>query len=61
MDVIRTGTDLARNSFSICGVDSHDKIVLRTTLKSKDLLGFLSNISSCVIEWFDAARCCVMI
>ena len=49
MNIIRIGIDLAKNSFSICGMDSHGKIVLEKTLKCKDLLSFLSNISPCII------------
>ena len=49
MNIIRIGIDLAKNSFSICGVDRHDKIVLEKTLKRKDLLSFLSNINPCII------------
>lgn len=49
MNIKRIGIDLAKNSFSICGVDEADKIVLEQTLKRKDLLVTLSNISPCLI------------
>ena len=49
MNINRIGIDLAKNSFSICGVDETDKIVLEQTLKRKDLLPILSNISPCLI------------
>lgn len=47
--ITRIGIDLAKNTFSICGVDSHDKIVLERTLKRKDLLPFLANLPPCMI------------
>ena len=49
MNIKRIGIDLAKNSFSICGVDENDKIVLECTLKRKDLLKRLATINSCVI------------
>lgn len=49
MNIKRIGIDLAKNSFSICGVDETDKIVLEKTLKRKDLLVFLSQINPCQI------------
>lgn len=45
----RIGIDLAKTSFSICGVDAHDKIVLERTLKRKELLGFFSNTNHCIV------------
>lgn len=47
--ITRIGIDLAKNTFSICGVDSHGKIVLERTLKRKELLDSLANIPSCMI------------
>ena len=44
MSIIRFGIDLAKNSFAICGVDSHEKIVLRKTLKRERLLEFFANV-----------------
>jgi len=49
MNIKRIGIDLAKNSFSICAVDTDDKIVLERTLKRKDLLAFLSNVKPCVM------------
>ena len=49
INIIRIGIDLAKNTFSICGVDNHDKIVLEKTIKRKDLLSFFSNIKPCII------------
>ena len=49
MNIIRIGIDLAKNTFSICGVDNHDKIVLEKTIKRKDLLSFFSNVKPCII------------
>lgn len=47
--ITRIGVDLAKNVFSLCGVDPNDKIVLERTLKRKDLLAFLANIPPCLI------------
>lgn len=49
MNIKRVGIDLAKNSFSICGVDDNDKIVLERTVKRKELLKTLANISPCLI------------
>lgn len=48
-NITRIGIDLAKNTFSICGVDTQDKIVLERTLKRKDLLSFFSNLTPCVV------------
>ena len=45
----RVGIDLAKNSFSVCAVDEHDKIVLEQTLKRKELLAFFNNLTSCMV------------
>ncbi|MCH8163089.1 MAG: IS110 family transposase, partial [Proteobacteria bacterium] len=44
MNIKRLGIDLAKNTFSLCGVDDNDNIVLEKTLKRKDLLAFLSQV-----------------
>ena len=49
MSIIRFGIDLAKNSFAICGVDSHEKIVLRKTLKREKLLEFFANIPAAMV------------
>lgn len=38
--IIRFGLDLAKNSFSVCGVDAHEKVRVRTTLKRRELLAY---------------------
>lgn len=48
-DIVRIGIDLAKNVFSLCGVDANDNIVLERTLKRKDLLPFLANLPPCLI------------
>lgn len=40
--IIRFGIDLAKNSFAICGVDLHGKILLLKTLNRKQLLEFFA-------------------
>jgi len=47
--ITRIGIDLAKNVFSLCGVDPNDKIVLERTLKRKDLLSFLANLPACTV------------
>ena len=49
MSIIRIGIDLAKNSFALCGVDKHDKVVLDKSLKRCDLLTFFSNIPPCIV------------
>lgn len=49
MNIKRLGIDLAKNSFSLCGVDNDDHIVLEKTVKRKDLMPFLSQIKPCVV------------
>jgi transposase len=48
-NITRIGIDLAKNSFSICAVDSNDKIVLERDLKRKELLEFFANTNSCIV------------
>jgi transposase len=43
MNIIRFGIDLAKNSFAICGIDEHEKIVFRKVLKRARLLEFFAN------------------
>lgn len=40
--IIRFGIDLAKNSFAVCGVDGHEKVALRKTLKRAQLLAFFA-------------------
>jgi transposase len=40
--IIRFGLDLAKNSFSICGVDAAERVVLRKTLRRDELLLFFA-------------------
>lgn len=47
--IIRFGVDLAKNSFSICGVDVHDKVVIRTTLRRHELLDFFARQAPAIV------------
>jgi transposase len=47
--IIRIGIDLAKNSFSVCGVDSRDHIVLERSLKRAEVLEFFSNLPPCTV------------
>jgi len=40
--IIHFGLDLAKNSFSICGVNARNHIVLRKTFRRSELLVFFS-------------------
>lgn len=42
MDITTIGIDLAKNSFSLHGVDSRGKTVLRKTMNRTKLLGFIA-------------------
>jgi len=47
--IIRFGLDLAKSSFSICGVDEHGHIVLRKTLTRGQLLVFFAQQAPAVV------------
>jgi transposase len=47
--IIRFGIDLAKNSFAVCGVGRHGKIVLRKELKRDKLLEFFANQPSALV------------
>lgn len=40
--IIRFGLDLAKNSFSVCGVDTREHVVMRKTLRRCDLVAFFA-------------------
>ncbi|MCG9785535.1 IS110 family transposase, partial [Vibrio brasiliensis] len=43
------GVDLAKNVFSIHGVDAYGKCVLRKTVKRNKLLDTFANLPPCII------------
>ena len=47
--IIRFGLDLAKHSFSVCGVDAREQLVLRKTLSRDDLLVFFAQQAPAVI------------
>lgn len=50
MNTIKTlGIDLAKNTFSLVGMNKHGKVVLRKTLSRKKLLPFISQLNPCFI------------
>ena len=49
MTIIRIGIDLAKNSFSLCGVDEHEQVILEKTVKRRELLEVFTNLSPCVV------------
>ena len=49
MNVTRIGLDIAKQVFQVHGVDEHDKVVLRKTLKRAQVLTFFANLPPCRI------------
>ncbi|MEZ2796658.1 IS110 family transposase, partial [Escherichia ruysiae] len=49
MNIKRIGLDLAKNVFQIHGVDHHEKVVLRKTLRRAHMMTFFSGLSPCLI------------
>lgn len=50
MKLIKTlGIDLAKNTFSLVGMNEHGKVILRKTLSRKKLLPFVAQLNSCLI------------
>lgn len=49
MSVSTIGIDLAKNTFSLHGVDEHGKACLRKTVSRKKLLNTLANVPPCLI------------
>ena len=49
MDITTIGIDLAKNSFSIVGMNKHGKVLLRKTLSRKKLLPFIAQCPPCLI------------
>ena len=49
MNITRLGIDLAKNSFSLCGVDMNEHIVLEKTVKRKEILPYVGQLPACVI------------
>ena len=47
--VIRVGIDLAKNTFSLCGVDAREHVVLERSVRRAELLPFFSNLSPCIV------------
>jgi len=49
MNVTTVGIDLAKNSFSLHGVDSRGKVVFRKTVSRTKLLPFLGSLPPCLV------------
>ena len=49
MNATRVGIDLAKNVFSVHGVDAHDKVVLKKTVSRSKLLECFANLPPCII------------
>ena len=55
MNVTRIGLDIAKQVFQVHGVDEHDKVVLRKTLKRAQVLTFFANLPPVGSAWKPAA------
>ena len=53
MKIATTGIDLAKNVFSLHGVDAHGKVVLRKTASHGKLLECFAQLPCCVV-WMEA-------
>ena len=49
MTITTLGIDLAKQSFSVVGMNAHGKITLRKTLTRRKLLPFIANLPICLI------------
>lgn len=49
MDIITIGIDLAKNSFSLIGMNKHGEIAFRRTLTRNKLLAFIAQCPPCLI------------
>jgi len=49
MNITTLGIDLAKNTFSIVGMNQHGKVVCRKTLSRNKLLPFISQCPPCLI------------
>ena len=49
MNITTAGIDLAKNVFSVHGVDLHGKVVLKKTLSRGKLLECFANLPPCVV------------
>lgn len=47
--IIRFGLDLAKNSFSVCGVDAHEKVQVRKSLKRSERLEYFAQQSPALV------------
>ena len=49
MTIITVGIDLAKNVFSLHGVDSHGRIALRRTVRRDQLVDVVAKLPACVV------------
>ena len=56
MNVTTAGIDLARNVFSVHGVDSHGKVALKKTVSRGKLLEFFTNLPPCICKIEEQTR-----
>lgn len=49
MQVVRIGLDLAKYVFEVHGVDSHEKVVVRKTLRRNAVAHFFANLPPCLV------------
>lgn len=57
MEIKRIGLDLARNVFQVHGVDSHDRVVLRKTLRRDAIVPFFAGLPPCLVGMEACSSC----
>jgi transposase len=53
MNLTILGIDLAKTSFSLVGMDTKGKVIVRKTLKRESLLAFVAQYPKCLIGMED--------
>ena len=49
MNIRRIGLDLAKNVFTVCGVDEHGQVVVRKTLRRDQVLAWFAQVPRCLV------------
>ncbi len=57
MEIRRIGLDLAWNVFQVHGVDGHDRVVLRKTLRRDAVVPFFAGLSPCLAGMEACSSC----
>ena len=49
MNITTVGVDLAKNVFQVHGIDDAGEIIVRKTLRRRQMIPFFSNLEPCLI------------